>query len=79
MEEHAKIYDHFEEALPFDAGADLKHSVTDAYSPTTSYLIDREGKVLQVFPMEIYGRTPWWSLLNEMDRVLPKKDLKKKR
>jgi len=43
----------------------------ESYARTTGYLIDSEGVVRQVFPMETYNRPRWWAVLNEIDRLFP--------
>ncbi len=41
----------------------------NSFARTTAYLLDTDGVVRQVFPMEIYDRPPWWAILNEVDRI----------
>lgn len=42
----------------------------EAYANTSGYLIDAEGTIRQVFPMEAFNRPSWWAILKEADRVL---------
>ena len=70
MDEHALIANHFEEPPPFQHAPDIGRKATAAYERTSSYLIDKQGIVREVFPMEIYGRAPWWSVLRGMDAAL---------
>lgn len=70
MEEHAKLRDHFEGDVPFHHAPDFGGEATKDYEPTTCYLIDAKGVIRQVFPMEIYERPPWWSLITGIDEAL---------
>ena len=70
MEEHAKIAHHLEVAPRFEHAPDFGYRATRAYERTASYLIDEQGIVREIFPMEIYGRAPWWSVLAGLDRAL---------
>jgi hypothetical protein len=41
----------------------------ERYARTTGYLLDSDGIVKQVFPMETYNRPRWWAVLHEIDRI----------
>lgn len=53
----------------FDVLVDVQREVTSAYDRTTAYLIDKEGRVRQIFPMIIHARPSWRALLPEIDRL----------
>lgn len=42
----------------------------EAYANTSGFLIDANGTIRQVFPMEAFNRPSWWAILKEIDRVL---------
>lgn len=66
---HTKVIGELGERPPYPILCDAKRKQTPRYERTTAYLVDRDGTVLQVFPMEIYDRPPWWAVLNEIDRL----------
>jgi len=53
----------------FAIAADLGRKDTAAYDRITSYLIDKQGIVRQVFPMLIHHRASWKAILAEVDRL----------
>ena len=67
--QHANMLNLLKGAPKCKLAADIGDRKTKRYERTTAYLIDKEGIVRQVFPMEIYRRPPWWAILNEIDRV----------
>lgn len=66
---NVKIRDHLGGDPHFLNAVDLGFSSRDRFERTTSYLVDKEGVVRQVFPMEVYQRAPWWALLKEVDKL----------
>ena len=70
LKSHGQFLRRFEGTPPFDIVADLKREKTQRYDRTTTYLIDKKGIVLQVFPMLIHERASWRAILHEMDRLL---------
>jgi hypothetical protein len=52
---------------PFDVVADLKGEKTARWDRITTYLIDRDGIVRQVFPTMIRQRPSWKAILREVD------------
>ena len=69
LKSHGKMYNRFKPAPWFDIVADIDRAQTKAYKRTTAYLIDKKGKVRQVFPMLIHNRPSWRAILNEIDRI----------
>ena len=70
LESHGKFLARFgEDGPPFEIVADLNRERTIAYDRTTTYLIDRDGVVRQVFPMLIHHRAAWQAILHEADRL----------
>lgn len=67
LENHAKMRSAFEGGPKFELVADIGREGTPAYDRTTTYLIDKEGKVRQVFPQLITKRASWRAILNEAD------------
>ena len=56
---------------PFPLLSDVGREKTQGYEQTTAYLIDAEGIVRQVFPMQTYARGSLQAILREAERVLP--------
>ena len=69
IKSHGKIYNRFKPAPWFDIVADINRAQTSAYKRTTAYLIDKQGRVRQIFPMLIHNRPSWRAILNEIDRI----------
>jgi len=69
MEEHAKTLRRFPDRRFLLAGA-IGGEGAERYAQTTGYLVDAEGVVLQVMPMEAYNRPSWQAVLTEIDRRL---------
>ena len=68
LEKHAQFLQGLEERR-FEIVADLNRAETKVYDRTTAYLIDREGKVRQIFPMLIHTRPDWRAIVAEIDRL----------
>ncbi len=66
---HTKVIGQLGERPPYPILCDAKRKHTTAYERTTAYLVERDGSIGQVFPMEIYDRPPWWAIINEIDRL----------
>ena len=68
-----------ESFVSYMAGSRFRHEIdcvfegagVERYARTTGYLLDSEGVVRQVFPMETYNRPRWWAVLHEIDRLFP--------
>ena len=56
------------ESPPFPFVSDVGRKQTKRYEQTTAYLIDANGVVRQVFPMQTYARGGVGALLREIDR-----------
>jgi peroxiredoxin len=69
LESHAKFLKHFEPAPRFELVADIGRTQTEEYHRTSTYLIDRNGVVRQVFPQLIHHRANWMAVLHEIDRL----------
>jgi len=69
LESHAKFLGRFEEAPPFEIVADIDRQVTTGYDRATTYLIDKQGVVRQVFPQMITKRVKWDAVLREAERL----------
>lgn len=63
----------FDAAPRFEAVADLNRAKTGRLDHTTSYLVDPNGKILQVFPMTVRFRAAWPTIFAEIDRLTGKK------
>lgn len=68
LEQHARLPAALGADLPFEVVADLNRERTARYDRTTTYLLDSEGVVRQVFPQMIHHRATWRAVLHEMDR-----------
>lgn len=69
LESHGKIRANFKPSPRFEIVADVGRRETKRYHQTSSYLIDREGVVRQIFPMLIHSRGPWSAILGEIDAM----------
>lgn len=69
LKSHAKFLKLFNPEPRFEIGADIDRAETAAYDRTTTYLIEKDGTVRQVFPQLIHYRANWEAILNEMDRL----------
>ena len=54
---------------PFTLVGAVDGKGVERYARTTGYLLDTDGTVRQVFPMETYNRPRWWAVLHEIDRL----------
>ena len=71
LESNLAVRDHLGGEDPrFVSLVDLEDRSGESMERTTAYFVDATGRVRQVFPMEIYARPPWWSILNEIDAIL---------
>ena len=55
---------------PFELVCDLDRGVTGRWDRTTAYLIDRRGRVREIFPMIIHARPSWDIILREVERLV---------
>lgn len=67
--ENQKLDEHLEGDRRFHNAVDFNYKLSYTFEREAAYLIDKRGKIAQVFPMEVYERAPWWSVLNEIDRI----------
>ena len=70
LESHGKFYANFKPEPRFELCADFKRTDTKRYERTSTYLIDKQGVVRQIFPQLIHFRADWDALLREAKRVL---------
>ncbi|GJM26464.1 MAG: hypothetical protein DHS20C16_28790 [Phycisphaerae bacterium] len=68
---HAKFLKHFKPAPKFRVVADLKGQTKGRYHQTSTYLIDKSGRVREIFPMMVHHRASWGPIL---ERVRSLKD-----
>ena len=67
---HAKFLAAFGPQGPrFEIVADLGRAETPAWDRVTSYLIDEQGLVREIFPMIIHGRANWPAILREVEQL----------
>jgi hypothetical protein len=70
LKSHSKMLNAFGSDGPyFDVLADLERAETLQYDRVTSYLINKQGKVEEIFPMIIHGRSGWDPILSEIDKL----------
>lgn len=55
--------------LPFDLGTDVRREQTAAYDRVTTYLLDPEGRVLEIFPAHRRLWLPWDAVLHRIDAL----------
>jgi len=70
LESHGKFYANFKPEPRFELCADLDRAETGRYERTSTYMIDKDGRVLQVFPQLIHYRAHWDGILRECERLL---------
>ena len=70
LESHGKFYDNFKPEPRFELCADFQRKDTQRYERTSTYLIDKQGVVRQIFPQLIHFRANWDAILREAKRVL---------
>lgn len=68
LESHGKMTAQFPDR-PFEIVADMDRAGTERYERTSTYLIDREGIVRQVFPQVIHYRADWETIITECERL----------
>lgn len=69
LKTHARFLDNFQGDPPFDIVADLKGRTLPKYDRTTSYLIDKQGVIREIFPSPIHMRPHWQTVLNRIDEL----------
>ncbi len=69
LESHGRFLGRFKEPPPFEIVADVDRGVTTGYDRATTYLIDKEGVVRQVFPQMVTKRVQWDAVLREAERL----------
>ena len=69
LKQHGQMAARIKPKPRFDIVADLNRVDTTRYKRTTAYLIDKTGRVRQIFPMLIHSRPSWQAVLNEIDRL----------
>jgi len=66
----AKFMRHFGSDGPsFTLAADLNREKTQRFRRTTTYLIDKQGVVREIFPAIIHQRPGWSAVLNRIDEL----------
>jgi peroxiredoxin len=63
---HGRFTKSFDEIPGFTIVADLNRAETTDYDRVTTYLIDKEGVVRQIFPNLIHHRASWDAALEEI-------------
>ena len=66
---HARMLKRFGPDRAFEVVADLNREVTLDWDRTTTYLIDTEGVVREIFPAMIHMRPSFRSVLNRLDEI----------
>ena len=69
LESHGRFAKSFDGTPGFEIVADLNRAETTDYDRVTTYLIDKEGIVRQVFPNLIHHRASWDAALEEIRRI----------
>lgn len=69
LKSHGQFLSRFGSDRPFDIVADIGRKLTKKYDRVTTYLIDKEGIVRQIFPAMIHMRPSWQAVLNEIDAL----------
>lgn len=69
LKTHGNMVTKIKPSPRFDIVADLNRKKTKRYDRTTTYFIDKQGIVRQIFPMLIHTRASWSAILNEIDRI----------
>lgn len=54
--------------IPFELATDLGRARTQRYERVTTYLLDREGRVLEIFPTHPEVWMPWDAVLERIAR-----------
>lgn len=63
---HAKFLKHFKDAPKFKLTADIEGLTKDQFHQTTTYLIDKSGRVREIFPMMVHHRASWAAVLEQI-------------
>ena len=66
LQDLGKIYTNFRPRPRFPLVADIGYKKTAAYDRVSAYLIDKQGKVAQVFDSMVHFRPPLTALLHEV-------------
>lgn len=53
--------------IPFDLVTDVGRKATPRYDRVTTYLLDREGRVLEIFPSHPQVWMPWDAVLQRIE------------
>ena len=69
LKQHGQMAARIKPKPRFEIVADLDRVDTTRYDRTTAYLIDKTGRVRQIFPMLIHSRPSWQAVLSEIDRL----------
>lgn len=69
LKSHGQFLSRFGSDRSFDIVADIGRKLTKKYDRVTTYLIDKEGIVRQIFPAMIHMRPSWQAVLNEIDAL----------
>ncbi len=74
LETHGQFHQRFKPEPRFEIAADLERRGTERYGRTTSYLIDKQGIVRQVFPQTLHFRADWEAILEASREALKPDD-----
>lgn len=69
LADHGKMVASFAGGPNFPLVADLNGRRTPAYDRVSATLIDKGGKVRQIFPMTIRSRPSWKAILGEVAKL----------
>jgi peroxiredoxin len=67
---HGKLVKRFQPQPKFKIAADVDGKTLAHYDRTTAYLIDKNGKIREIFPMPIHVRPRWEAILSRIDEIL---------
>lgn len=66
LKDSGKIYKKFKPSPKFALVADIGRKQTERYDRVTVYLIDKQGKIAQIFEAMTHFRPPWDAVLAEL-------------
>jgi hypothetical protein len=64
-----KLMDALEGEVPFELATDLRGEQTPRYDRVTTYLLDGDGRVLEIFPAHRRMWMPWDAVLHRIDEL----------
>ena len=63
------LLDALEGNVPFEIATDLRREETPRYNRLTTYLLDADGRVLEIFPAHRRMWMPWDAVLQRIDEL----------